>query len=114
MAKSSVLPFLCRLASSMLPIGNSLRAGLFAEPCPGAARERAGCCGPGGVLAVEQTVMGRASALALFGPRLRKSPKIPRSLRVSSVEETTALRQKLRVEDRGCNIGSNVCRRLQW
>lgn len=63
---------------------------------------------------MDQTVLGRASALALFEPRLRESPKIPRSPRVSSVEETTALRQKLRVEDRGCNIGSNVCCRLQW
>lgn len=67
---------------------------------------------------MKQTVMGRASVLALFGPQLKKSPKILRSPGVSSTEEKTAQRQKEntreRVEDRGCNIGTNVCRRLQW
>lgn len=94
MAKTSVLPFFCSLASSPLPIGTSLCAGLFAEPYQGTAWARARPYGPGGVLAMKQTVTDRASGLALFGPQLKKSPKIQRSPRARSIGEKTAQRQK--------------------
>lgn len=64
-----------------------------------------------------KTVMGRASVLPLYGPQLKKSPNILRSTRMSIIEEKMMLRQKQctgeRVKDRGCNTGTNVCRRLQ-
>lgn len=99
MAKTSVLPFLCSLVSSMLLIGNSLCAGLFAGPCAGTTWERTRPCGPGGVLAMKRTAVDRASVLALFGPQLKRSTKILRSPRVSSIEDNAEAERGLRTED---------------
>jgi len=69
------------------------------------------------LLAVKKTVMDRANVLPLLGPQLKLSPTILRSPRVSGIEEKTVQRQKEntrdKVEDRGWNIGTNVCCRLQ-
>lgn len=79
--------------------GNSLCAGLFAGPCAGTTWERTRPCGPGGVLAMKRTAVDRASVLALFGPQLKRSTKILRSPRVSSIEDNAEAERGLRTED---------------